>query len=318
MDLRAIVRAMGRQLPVVLVVAVLTVFVALRAADDTQTHYEGKASLLFVSSPSSYDQQGKAIAVNPLNLSGNGELVASAAVLAMSKSPGFEDQLRANGASTEVKFRRVADAILEVKAQAPTPTGALETLTVAQKLVSDQLAASQAAAGAPLGTYLKIETLASTDRARAIESSPMKSVGAIVVVGIVIAVALAMALDAIAPHGFRSMVRGVVGLGRGVVGLGRGVFGRLALPDPSRGASIPRPGPPAPPPAAPPPTRVEPVAPAEPVATPERAERAPGGPGTPVPVPNTGNRQTRREAARAASRPRGSDAGGPSRPSRPA
>jgi hypothetical protein len=303
MDLRAIARAMGRQLPVVLVIAVLTVIVASRAADDTQTRYEGEASLLFVSSPSAYDQQGKAIAVNPLNLSGNGERVASAAVLAMSKSPGFEDQLRANDASKDVKFRRVADAILELKARARTPERALATLTTAEKLVSDQLAASQAAAGAPLGTYLKIETLASTDRARAIESSPIKSVGAIVVVGIVLAVALAMALDAIAPHGFRSMLRGVVRAGQGIAG-------RLTFPVPGRGASVPRPSGPAPPATA----GTAPVTPSE------RAERAPGGPAAsaPTPTPNNGNRQMRREAARAASRPRGSDAGGASRPSRPA
>ena len=309
---------MGRQLPVVLVIAFLTVWVALRAADDTTTRYEGKASLLFVSAPSSYDQQGKAIAVNPLNLSGNAERVGSAAVLAMSKSPAFHQQLRSSGAFGDVKFRRVADAILDVKSTAKTPVAALGTLNSAVTLVSSELAASQASAGAPPGTFMKIETLATSDHARAIESSPIKSVGAIVVVGIVVAIALAMALDAIAPHGFRSLLRGTVrggvGVGRGVAGLSRGIAGRLTLPDPGRAVSVPSgPAPPGTPPPAPaaPPERAEP-----------RAERAPAGPSASAPAPNPGpnaaNRQARREAARSASRPRGSDAGGPSRSSRPA
>jgi len=317
MDLRAIARAMFRQLPVVLVIAVVTVIVASNASHDTQTRYEGKASLLFVSSPSSYDQTGKPIAVNPINLSGNAERVASAAVLAMTKSPNFKEQLRFSGANGDVKFKRSADAILDVKSSAGTPTSALGTLNTALILVNNGLATSQASAGAPLGTFMKIVTLASTDHARAIESSPIKSVGAIVVVGIVVAVALAMALDAIAPHGFRSMLRWFVRQGRGIVG-------RLTLPAPRSAASVPRPSGPAPP-ASPPPgtqsppgTQPSPPAPVEPVAASERAERAPAGPGPTAPVPSTGNRQMRREAARASSRPRGSDAGGASRSSRPA
>src|SRR4051794_20889243 len=80
MDLRAIGRAMLRQFPIVFLVAVATVIAALTAAKDTQSRYEGRESLLFVSSPSAYDDQGRPITVNPFNLSGNGERVASSAV----------------------------------------------------------------------------------------------------------------------------------------------------------------------------------------------------------------------------------------------
>src|SRR3954471_260492 len=160
MDLRAIGRAMRRQFLIVFLIAVATVIVARTAAEDTQTRYEGRASLLFVSSPSAYDQQGHAINVNPLSLSGNAERVASAVVLAMSKSPGFKDQLRAAGAHGDVKLRRTADAILEVKTSAKTPTAALGSPNTAVPLAGDQLNASQAASGAPIGTYLKIETVA--------------------------------------------------------------------------------------------------------------------------------------------------------------
>src|SRR3954449_3903039 len=86
MDLRAIGRAMRRQFPIVFIIAAVTVYVAITASHDTQSRYEGRASLLFVSAPSGYDLQGRPITLNPLSLSGNGERVASAAVLAMSKS----------------------------------------------------------------------------------------------------------------------------------------------------------------------------------------------------------------------------------------
>jgi len=326
---------MRRQFPVVFVIAVATVFVALSAAKDTQSRYEGRASLLFVSAPAGYDQQGRPITVNPFNISGNGERVASSVVLAMSKSPAFEERLRSRGAFGDVKFRRRSDSILDLKTSAKTPAGALETLSTAVTVVSDQLASSQAAAGAPLGTYMKIETLASTDRAREIAGTPIKSVGAIAVVGIVVAVAAAAALDSVAPHGVRSSARWVT---RGFRRLG----GVLSLPPAGRGSPASRPNggasPPAPPAPAParPATAATPTTPATPMtsatpttsatpatsgmrstsATPSSTPSAPSAPSAPEPVAQeagasastpgaAGNRQMRRQAAREASRTRG-------------
>ena len=324
---------MRRQFPIVFVIAAVTVFVALSAAKDTQSRYEGRASLLFVSSPQTVDGQGKPITVNPFSLAGVGEQMASSAVLALSRSPGFHDQLRLNGARGDVKFRRTADAILEVKSSAKTPVAALETLDAAVKLASDQLSASQTSAGAPLGSYMKVETIASTDRAREIVGSPMKSVGAIAVVGIVAAVAAAVALDSVAPHGIRSAVRGVT---RGIRRLG----GLLRLPQPGRGASAPRPGgsaspsipptssatpTPTPTPSATPtptpttrPSSPTPVT--EPVSAPSSSstsspagapasqsvssERGVSGAPASVPGPVTANRQMRRQAARTSNRSR--------------
>jgi len=333
MDLRAISRAVCRQFPVVFIIGVITVMVALSAAKDTETRYEGRASLLFVSSPAGYDLQGKPITLNPLNLSGNGERVASSVVLAMSKSPAFEEQLLASGASGTVKFRRTADAILDVKATADTPAAALGTLNTAVTLVSNQLAASQASAGAPLGTYLKINTLASTDHAREIVGSPIKSVGAIAVVGIVLAIAAAMALDAVAPHGIRSGVRlvtrGVRWVTRGVGRLGRA----LKLPPSVPGSpaerrngpaapSVPQPASnptsasaPAPPAPAPSAQAASAPSPSSSVPTSAPSRPAPSAPGTSAPAPapaasastpgpTGGNRQMRRQAARAATRAR--------------
>ena len=334
MDLRAISRAVCRQFPVVFIIGVITVMVALSAAKDTETRYEGRASLLFVSSPAGYDLQGKPITLNPLNLSGNGERVASSVVLAMSKSPAFEEQLLASGASGTVKFRRTADAILDVKATADTPAAALGTLNTAVTLVSNQLAASQASAGAPLGTYLKINTLASTDHAREIVGSPIKSVGAIAVVGIVLAIAAAMALDAVAPHGIRSGVRlgtrGVRGVTRGVGRLGRALKlpppvprspaerrngpAAPSVPQPASNptsASAPAPASPAPVPSAhaasaPSPSSVPTSAPSKPAPsapTPSAPAPAPAASAS-TPGPTGGNRQMRRQAARAATRAR--------------
>jgi len=299
-----------RQFPVVLLIAIVTVYVAMTSAKDTQSQYEGRASLLFVSSPQGLDNQGKPITVNPFNLAGTAEQFASSAVLALTRSPGFADQLRANGASGDVKFRRSADAVLNVTSSAKTPAAALDTLNTSVRLVSDQLAASQASAGAPAGSYMKIETIASTDHAREIKGSPIKSVGAIAVVGIAVAIAAALALDAIAPNGFRSSLRWVVRSGRGVAG-------RVTLAPSGAGAGALS-GPPRSPP-------IEPdAAPAPPSAA---TRDAPSASASASASTGDGNRQMRREAARAANRisrrdsapRRPNDGDGASRPaSRPA
>jgi len=290
MDLRAIGRAVRRQFPIVLLIAIVTVVVAMSAAKDVQSEYEGRASLLFVSSPAALDMQGKPITVNPFGLAGNGELVASSTVLALSRNPAFAEQLRSNGASGDVKFRRTSDAILEVRAQASTPAAALGTLATAVTMVSDQFASTQASAGAPLGSYMKIETIATTDHAREIKGSALKSVGAVALVGIVVAIAAALALDAVAPNGFRSGVRWVVRSGRSVAG-------RLTLAPASAGPRSPSVAPRSPP-------GVPDDAPPPPMGASREtapAERPPGvGPASTT--AGNGNRQTRRQAARAANR----------------
>ena len=324
MDLRAIARAMLRQFPVVLLVAVVTFIVASSAAEDTQSRYEGRSSLLFVSAPNGLDLQGRPITVNPLSLSGNGERVASAAVLALSKSPAFEEQLRSAGATGDVKFRRTADAILDVKSSAKTPVAALNTLNTAVFLVASQLNASQAASGAPPGTFLKIETLATTDRAREIEGSPLKSIGAIVVVGIVVAAAAATALDTVAPNGFRSGARWVTRTVRDVGRRGAPAAGHASTAPQPRPTASPPPSaapPPAPPVSAPAPPAPAPAsAPSAPARSPAPTAAAPApsaastaaapAPSAPTPsastaAPNAANRQMRRQAAREASRTRG-------------
>ena len=163
-----------------------------------------------------------------------------------------------------MKFRRSADAVLTVKAKAATPDGAVGTLDAAITHVREQLDAQQAAAGAPLGSFMQIETLAHSDHAQPLEGNPFRAVGAIVLVGVLVMVAVTVALDAIAPHGFRRM-------GARIRRTFRAGVGRLTVPQHAdTGASK---GPLEPPPAP-----------------------APAPPSTPVGA--NGNREARRRAAR--------------------
>jgi hypothetical protein len=276
MDLRGIGRALRRQWALALVIAIVTVGVAVWSVGRVETKYQGRASLLFVSSPLTADNQGDPISVNPFSLSGNAERVASSAMLALSRSPGFVDEIREAGAGGEVRFRRSSDAILDVKSTAVTPADAIGSLDTAVTIVREQLEAQQAAAGAPPGSYMKIETLAHSDQALALEGNPTRAVGAIVLVGVVVAIAAVVALDAAAPDALR---RGGAGIRRGVRTLAGGPKNQPPHPpyaDPSNGA----------PTRAPTPSR-------EPAQTREPA---------PVPPANRngiGNREARRRAARA-------------------
>ena len=139
MDLRGIGRALRRQWALALVIAIVTVGVAVWSVGRVETKYQGQASLLFVSSPQSVDNQGKPITVNPFSLSGNAERVASSAVLALSRSPGFVDTMFEAGAPGTVKFRRTSDSILDAKSSAATPDGAIGSLDAAMTLVREQV-----------------------------------------------------------------------------------------------------------------------------------------------------------------------------------
>ncbi len=197
MDLLTALKVMARHWVIVLVAMIVTAPVARAIGDEIDPVYEAKASLLLLSPAKTFNAEGKPIEVNPFTRTGNAERVTATAVLAVTNTSQWEDRMEAAGATGDYEYELASEIIVDATVRDETSAKALNTLSVAVRLLEEELAERQRRAGAPPDTWISVDALAVPDEATVLLGSRIRATAGVAVLGAAVAASLAFLAEAL-------------------------------------------------------------------------------------------------------------------------
>lgn len=199
MDLFTIVGACVRRWYVTLPLVLVTAVLAAGAYQAVPPVYTSSVSIVVLpANTPEVEESAAPIPDNPYSGSGGPRFAAS--VLARNiNTDGYRERIGLD-VSDDVAFEASASndqPMIRIDATAPTPELVLETLTAVTGQAGVVLAEFQTTAGAPEVKQYRIAAAVPADRVEDVTPSRLRSAGAIAVLGMGLAAALATALDAL-------------------------------------------------------------------------------------------------------------------------
>jgi len=196
MDLRTVSGVVRRHRRAAAVALVLTVVAAVYVGKSIKPNYEAKATWIFLSSSRTETPDGKTQEVNPFTSLGNAEAAVSTAVYTVTQSDGWALRMKVAGATGSYEFQPLSEVINQLTVTDDTAAGAMKTLDTGLRLVKQELARRQQAAGAPAGSLIGMDILSRSATADELSGSSKRAMAAVGAIGLVLAVSLAFLLDA--------------------------------------------------------------------------------------------------------------------------
>ncbi len=206
MDFRRVVGIVRHYWVAALGVLVLTAVAVLLVPRNVSPSFEATGSIILLT-PSTVDGgNGEQVDVNPWSRFGGGaEGVASTAIIEVLTSKSTEAQVMADDAVQEytvVLNPGGNGAIIDISVTATNPEAAIGAYQLVSDLLVAELDDRQEQSGTPKSTWLRAQPLTTPTAAIELEGSEKRAMIAVAALGVVAAVALAVALDALAT--FRS------------------------------------------------------------------------------------------------------------------
>jgi uncharacterized protein involved in exopolysaccharide biosynthesis len=198
MDLIGLARLLLRRWPVVVLCLCTTGFAAVYFGGQVEPTYQANSSVLILA-PSTTIQDGRSVDVNPFQRIGaSGEAVMASALTSLANSESFAKQLQSEGLDGDYEVGvnpGGGGAILDVTVLSPTPESAMTSLALVEDLLSSTLQDQQEAVGAPNASLLRTRLLTRVSEPLALTTARMKTYAVICVLGLLVSLFAAIAVD---------------------------------------------------------------------------------------------------------------------------
>ncbi len=200
MDYRKLLAVVRRYWVAVFAVLVLTAVAVVLVPAHISPDYDARGTVILLSPSTATDSStGQNVGINPWSRFGaSGEGVAATAIIEVLQSKAVEEVVLDDDAVQEYSITANPGgngAILDISVLASTDDAAVAAFDLIVDRLAAELESRQEAAGAPADTRLESNVLTRPDSALELQGSRTRAMLALVVLGAIAAVAVAVALD---------------------------------------------------------------------------------------------------------------------------
>jgi hypothetical protein len=197
MDLRTTAHVLVRQRRLVVVVLALTLLAAVLIGRTVSPAFESRATVLLLSPPSAFDSEGRAMSVNPFSRAGQAERLLTGAVIAVSATKPYHEEMEARGATGTYSYELTSEMMVAVRVTSPDVAMSLYTLETAIDLFEEEMRRLQSDAGAAADTLIRIDTITGLAEPDELVGSRIRVLAAVGVLGLVAATGAAFLAEAV-------------------------------------------------------------------------------------------------------------------------